>query len=100
MYGIGMAKGFGVTLRNFLRKPSTIQYPEEQVPQPPKHSQRARSTLVVVGNAIFTFLSQDFPFRDRLTGITPGNIDLTGAFFSPINSRVSSLLAPSSNRLQ
>jgi UPF0755 protein len=26
------------------------------VPQPPKHSQRARSTLVVVGNAIFTFL--------------------------------------------
>jgi UPF0755 protein len=28
----------------------------EQVPQPPKHSRRARSTLVVVGNAIFTFL--------------------------------------------
>jgi len=26
------------------------------VPQPPKHSRRARSTLVVVGNAIFTFL--------------------------------------------
>lgn len=36
MYGVGMAKAFGVTLRNFLRKPSTIQYPEEQVPQHPR----------------------------------------------------------------
>ena len=36
MYGIGMAKGFVVTMRNFLRKPSTIQYPEERVPQHPR----------------------------------------------------------------
>ena len=36
MYGAGMAKAFGVTLRNFLRKPSTIQYPEERVPQHPR----------------------------------------------------------------
>ena len=37
------------------RSPRAALEPE-QVPQPPKHSQRARSTLVVVGNAIFTFL--------------------------------------------
>ena len=37
------------------RSPRAALEPE-QVPQPPKHSQRARSTFVVVGNAIFTFL--------------------------------------------
>lgn len=37
------------------RSPRAALEPE-QVPQPPKHSRRARSTLVVVGNAIFTFL--------------------------------------------
>jgi UPF0755 protein len=37
------------------RSPRAALEPE-QVPQPPKHSQRARSTLVVVGNAIMTFL--------------------------------------------
>ena len=30
MYGTGMLKAFGVTLQNFLRKPATIQYPEER----------------------------------------------------------------------
>lgn len=37
------------------RSPRAALEPE-QVPLPPKHSQRARSTFVVVGNAIFTFL--------------------------------------------
>lgn len=37
------------------RSPRAALEPE-QVPQPPKHSRRARSTLVVVGNAIMTFL--------------------------------------------
>jgi len=37
------------------RSPRAALEPE-QVPQPPKHSQRARSTFVIVGNAIFTFL--------------------------------------------
>ena len=37
------------------RSPRAALEPE-QVPQPPKHSQRARSTLVVIGNAIITFL--------------------------------------------
>ena len=33
MYGLGMAKGFAVTLRNLLRKPFTVQYPEQRLPQ-------------------------------------------------------------------
>ena len=33
MYGIGMAKGFAVTLRNLFRKPFTVQYPEQPLPQ-------------------------------------------------------------------
>ena len=33
MYGTGMAKGFLVTLRNFFRKPVTVQYPEERIHQ-------------------------------------------------------------------
>ncbi|MCR6734616.1 MAG: endolytic transglycosylase MltG [Afipia sp.] len=37
------------------RSPRAALEPE-QVPQPPKHSQRARNTFVVVGNAIITFL--------------------------------------------
>ncbi|MGL5164668.1 MAG: endolytic transglycosylase MltG [Afipia sp.] len=37
------------------RSPRAALEPE-QVPQPPKHSQRARNTFVVVGNAIMTFL--------------------------------------------
>ncbi len=37
------------------RSPRAALEPE-QVPQPPKHSQRARSPRVVVGNAIMTFL--------------------------------------------
>jgi NADH-quinone oxidoreductase subunit I len=32
MYGLGLAKGLGVTLKNLLRKPVTIQYPEERPP--------------------------------------------------------------------
>ena len=30
MYGLGVLKGFGVTLKNFVRKPFTVQYPEER----------------------------------------------------------------------
>jgi NADH-quinone oxidoreductase subunit I len=33
MYGLGIAKGFGVTLRNFFRRPITVQYPEQRVAQ-------------------------------------------------------------------
>ena len=33
MYGIGIAKGLLVTLRNLFRTPSTVQYPEERVEQ-------------------------------------------------------------------
>ena len=33
MYGLGIAKGLAVTFRNLFRKPFTIQYPEEAVPQ-------------------------------------------------------------------
>jgi NADH-quinone oxidoreductase chain I len=33
MYGIGILKGLVVTAKNFVRKPATIQYPEERVPQ-------------------------------------------------------------------
>jgi NADH-quinone oxidoreductase subunit I len=33
MYGLGIAKGLAVTFRNLFRKPFTIQYPEESVPQ-------------------------------------------------------------------
>ena len=36
MYGLGMLKGFAVTLTNLRRKPVTIQYPEEKVPQHPR----------------------------------------------------------------
>ena len=33
MYGLGIAKGLAVTFRNLFRKPFTVQYPEETVPQ-------------------------------------------------------------------
>ena len=36
MYGLGLLKGMAVTLRNLGRKPFTIQYPEERVPQHPR----------------------------------------------------------------
>lgn len=36
MIGIGIAKGMAVTLKNLFRKPTTIQYPEERVPQHPR----------------------------------------------------------------
>ena len=36
MYGLGILKGLTVTLRNLFRKPFTIQYPEEAVPQAPR----------------------------------------------------------------
>ena len=36
MYGLGLARGLLVTLRNFIRPPFTIQYPEERVPQHPR----------------------------------------------------------------
>lgn len=35
-YGFGLAKGFLVTLKNFTRKPFTVQYPEERLPQYPR----------------------------------------------------------------
>ena len=34
MYGSGMLKGFWVTLKNFGRKPFTVQYPEEKLTLP------------------------------------------------------------------
>ncbi|MCI0816558.1 MAG: NADH-quinone oxidoreductase subunit I [Chloroflexi bacterium] len=36
MYGLGVLKGFGVTLKNFVRKPFTVQYPEERSVQHPR----------------------------------------------------------------
>ena len=36
MYGLGVLKGFGVTLKNFARKPFTVQYPEERSTQHPR----------------------------------------------------------------
>ena len=36
MYGLGLAKGLMVTLKNLTRKPFTIQYPEERVSQHPR----------------------------------------------------------------
>ena len=36
MYGLGIAKGLTVTLINLFKKPFTIQYPEEAVPQAPR----------------------------------------------------------------
>jgi len=51
MYGLGLAKGFGVTLKNFIRKPTTVQYPEE------RNTQHTR------------FRGQEFAwYQDRCTG--------------------------------
>ena len=51
MYGLGVLKGFGVTLKNFGRKPFTVQYPEERSEQ---HSR---------------FRGQEFVwYEDRCTG--------------------------------
>jgi NADH-quinone oxidoreductase chain I len=36
MYGAGIAMAFVVTLKNFFRKPTTVQYPEERLPQHPR----------------------------------------------------------------
>ena len=36
MYGLGILKGFRVTLKNFIRKPFTVQYPEERLKQAPR----------------------------------------------------------------
>ena len=36
MYGFQMAKGLMVTLKNFTKKPFTVQYPEERVKQHPR----------------------------------------------------------------
>jgi NADH-quinone oxidoreductase subunit I len=36
MYGLEMAKGLLVTLKNFTKKPFTVQYPEERVKQHPR----------------------------------------------------------------
>ena len=36
MYGIAMAKGLLVTLKNMTKKPFTVQYPEERVKQHPR----------------------------------------------------------------
>ena len=35
-YGLGLAKGMLVTLANLVRKPRTVQYPEERLPQHPR----------------------------------------------------------------
>ena len=36
MYGLAMVKGLLVTLKNFTRKPFTVQYPEERLKQHPR----------------------------------------------------------------
>ena len=36
MYGLAMAKGLMVTLKNFTKRPFTTQYPEERVAQHPR----------------------------------------------------------------
>jgi NADH-quinone oxidoreductase subunit I len=36
MYGLAMAKGLMVTLKNLAKKPTTVQYPEERVKQHPR----------------------------------------------------------------
>ena len=36
MYGLGLAKGLMVTLKNFIRPPFTVQYPEERLQQHPR----------------------------------------------------------------
>ena len=36
MYGIGILRGLGITLKNFGRKPFTVQYPEERLRQHPR----------------------------------------------------------------
>ena len=36
MYGLGLAKGLMVTIKNFVRPPFTVQYPEERLPQHPR----------------------------------------------------------------
>jgi NADH-quinone oxidoreductase subunit I len=36
VYGLGIAKGLLVTMRNFIRRPFTVQYPEERLPQHPR----------------------------------------------------------------
>ena len=36
MYGLGMAKGMMVTMKNLFRKPYTVQYPEERLTQHPR----------------------------------------------------------------
>ena len=36
MYGIGLAKGLAIIMKNLFRKPFTVQYPEERLPQHPR----------------------------------------------------------------
>ena len=36
MYGLGMAKGLLVTLKNLTKRPFTVQYPEERLKQHPR----------------------------------------------------------------
>ena len=36
MYGMGMARGLLVTLRNLTKKPFTVAYPEQRLPQHPR----------------------------------------------------------------
>ena len=36
MYGLGIAKGLMVTMKNFVRKPVTVQYPEQRLTQSPR----------------------------------------------------------------
>ncbi len=45
MYGLGILKGLGVTLKNFGRKPFTVQYPEERKHYPDVYRGSHRLTL-------------------------------------------------------
>lgn len=34
MWGLGIVKGLGITMRNWLRGPITVRYPDERLPMP------------------------------------------------------------------
>ena len=36
MYGIGILNGLLVTMKNFIRRPFTFQYPEQRIAQHPR----------------------------------------------------------------
>jgi NADH-quinone oxidoreductase subunit I len=45
MWGSGVIKGFGLTMRNFFRGPITVQYPEVRIELPPRSRWALRHRL-------------------------------------------------------